>query len=98
MGIRATCILEPVFEAIGNKHERTDLETYTTAGIQKHQQNTNGYGMITRDEGERFLTTIASTQKNGESERALLCKMWNAKGDSSTILNGQRGFSTTSMS
>ncbi|XP_074655733.1 uncharacterized protein LOC141909242 [Tubulanus polymorphus] len=74
------------------------LETYSVAGVQKHQALNTGYGLITSDEGGRLLKAINIKQKNGETERALLCKMWGGRGDTSTLSNGQRGFNKTSMS
>ena len=92
-------IVHPVMEEIERIcGQNISLETYTTAGIQKLQTDNGGYGLITGDEGERFLSTITQKQKQGESERALLCKMWNGKGDSSMLSSGARGFSKTSMS
>ena len=92
-------VVEPVLEYVANTTgKKIALETYTTAGIHNHQNQSGGYGIITGDEGERFLTSIASKQKNGESERALLNKMWMGKGDFSTLSSGQRGFLKTSMS
>ena len=57
-----------------------NIEKYTTAGIQNPQIKTNGYGLITSDEGYRFLNSIQVKQKNGEAERAFLCKLWGGKG------------------
>jgi hypothetical protein len=92
-------VVEPVLENIAiTTGKKISLETYTTAGIHHHQIQAEGYGIITGDEGERFLTTISAKHKNGESERALLNKMWMGKGDFSTLSGGQRGFAKTSMS
>ena len=92
-------IISPVMEEIeklcGNK---ITLESYTTAGIQRNQQQNGGYGIITGDEGEMFLLSITQKQKQGESERALLCKMWNSKGDATMLASGSRSFNKTSMS
>ena len=74
------------------------LENYTTAGFQNNQIKSNGYGMITSDEGHRFLNSIQVKQKNGEAERAFLCKLWGGKGDFTTLCTGNRGFERTSMS
>ena len=60
----------------------------------KHQQESGSYGFVCSDEGERFLSLV--NQKQGESERALLCKMWQGKGDMSALSTGNQGFKETS--
>ena len=67
-------------------------------GLQNHVIKSGGYAFITGDEGERFLATISQKQKQGEPGRALLCKMWTGKGDSTCLSSGKRGFDKTSMS
>ena len=57
-----------------------------------------GYGLITSDEGHRFLAFINLKQSKGESERALLCKIWGGKGDRCALSAGERGFDKTSIS
>ena len=47
----------------------------------KHQQESGGYGFICSNEGKQFLSLVNQKQRQGESERALLCKMWQGKGD-----------------
>ena len=37
-------------------------------------------------------------QSKGEGERTFLCKMWQGRGDTSTLSTGERGFARTSMS
>lgn len=74
------------------------LENYTTAGIQKHQIENKGYGIITGDEGHRFVSSVSMKQSKGEAEKALLCKLWGGRGDSNILANGTRGFDKTSMS
>lgn len=92
-------VIAPVLRSVESLcQHRIGLESYTTAGIQKNQSENGGYGLITGDEGERFLCSVNNKQKQGESERALLCKMWNGKGDTSTLSYGNRGFDKTSMS
>ncbi|CAG2186299.1 RAD54 [Mytilus edulis] len=92
-------VIDPVVEKIKEKHGiAIQLEAYTTAGLQKHQLNNQGYGIITCDEGHRFLSSVNVKQSKGEGERSLLCKMWGGKGDSSILVTGTRGFSKTSMS
>ena len=36
--------------------------------------------------------SVQAKQKNGESERAVLCKVWEGNGDYSTLSGGARGF------
>lgn len=92
-------VISPVMETIEQKYGfKICIESYTTAGIHKQQQDSGGYGFIASDEGERFLSLVNQKQRQGESERALLCKMWQGKGDSTTLSTGTRGFSSTSMS
>lgn len=52
------------------------LETYTTAGIHRHQNESGGYGLITSDEGQVLLAAINCKQGKCEGERGLLCEMW----------------------
>ena len=92
-------VVQPVLDHIQQKHRiQIQLENYTTAGIQKHQIDNKGYGLITGDEGHRFLSSIALKQSKGESEKAFLCKLWGGRGDANVLANGIRGFNKTSMS
>ena len=88
-------VLEYYYQKTG---KRLNLENYTTAGIHNHQKDNRGLGLVTSDEGNRFLSSVQAKQAKGESERALLCKMWNGKGDFSNLAKGGRGFTETSMS
>jgi hypothetical protein len=83
-----------------NRHngKNIHLETYTNAGLQSHQQENEGYAILTSDEGGRLLSSINYKQSKGESEKALLCKMWGGHGDRTTLLNGERGFKSTFLS
>ena len=63
----------------------------------KQQQESGGYVFICSDEGERFLSLVNQKQRQGESERALLCKMWQGKGDMSALSTGNRRFKATSV-
>lgn len=74
------------------------LETYTNAGIQNHQIQNKGYGLITSDEGHQFISSFNVKQSKGEAEKSLLCKMWGGRGDTNTLVGGDRGFKSTSMS
>lgn len=92
-------VVTPVLDAYTlTTGKSINLETYTTAGIHKHQVENSGYGFISSDEGQRFLSSIQAKERNGESERSLLCKMWSGRGDSSMLSSGTREFKTTSMS
>jgi hypothetical protein len=92
-------IISPVMEEIERiSSKKISLEPYTNAGLQNHVIKGGGYAFITGDEGERFIATISQKQKQGEPERALLCKMWTGKGDSTCLSSGKRGFDKTSMS
>ena len=91
--------IRPTIDALENKFQLgIQLENYTTAGIQTHQKKNRDYGLITGDEGHRFLSSIAYKQSKGEAERALLCKLWGGKGDSNVLSSGTRGFDRTSIS
>lgn len=94
-----TRISEPVLQNYREKMGHSlELETYTTAGLHKHQQDSKGYGLLTSDEGHRLLGQLRCKQAKGDSEVAFLCKMWGGKGDSSALSGGVRGFEKTSMS
>ena len=49
----------PVMQMVETKiGAKVMLETYTTAGIHKQQQESEGYGFICSDEGERFFSAL----------------------------------------
>ena len=92
-------VLQPVLDDyFSKKNVPLNIETYTIPGIQKHQIDNQGYGLITSDEGHRFLSQLKSKIAKGESDLPFLCKLWGGKGDSSTLSSGVRGFEKTSMS
>ncbi|XP_045161986.2 uncharacterized protein LOC123526803 [Mercenaria mercenaria] len=92
-------VVQPVIDHMYRRHMlHIQLENYTSAGIQKHQTDNKGYGIITGDEGHRFMSSITMKQSKGESEKALLCKLWGGRGDANVLANGVRGFDRTSMS
>ena len=74
------------------------VETYTVAGLQRMHQESHGRAMLVSDEGHRVLAGINAKQNRSEGERALLNKMWGGKGDTSCLLEKQRGFKETSFS
>jgi hypothetical protein len=78
--------------------KKFNMDHYTQAGLHKNQLMNNGYGMITSDEGHRFLSSVNAKQTKGESERSNLCKMWGGRGDFTELASGSRGFKKTSLS
>ena len=92
-------VVAPVVKVIfDQKHFHLSIETYTTAGIHRHQADSGGYGLITSDEGHRLLAAINAKQNRSEGEGALLSKMWSGKGDMATLSDQDTGFNKTSMS
>lgn len=92
-------VISPVVDRMLSEHGlRIVLEQYTTAGIQRHQHDNKGYGLISTEEGSRFFAHVNAKQIRNEGERAILCKMWGGKGDLSILSDQERGFKTTSMS
>lgn len=73
-------VICPILERIeAEEGLRIALEQYTTAGMQRHQRESRGYGFITADEGARFLAHVNAKQLKNEGERGLLCKMWGGR-------------------
>ena len=92
-------IISPVVEHVtANFAINVALEQYTMAGIQRHQEDNKGYGLIVSDEGHRLLSAINAKQNRHEGERGLLSKMWGGRGDFTTLRDRDRGFMATSMS
>ena len=92
-------VLEPVFEDfLEKKKVPLNIETYTLPGVQKHQLESDGRGLICSDEGNIVLTHVKTKQTQGNNEVPFLCKLWSGKGDVSTLATGTRGFEKTSMS
>ena len=92
-------IVEPVLESVEESMGATiGVETYTVAGLQRLHLESQGRALLVSDEGHRVLSTINAKQNRCEGERALLNKMWGGKGDSSCLLEKQRGFKETSFS
>ncbi|XP_052098935.1 uncharacterized protein LOC127733660 [Mytilus californianus] len=92
------CILEKILQ---HRSRSEVLHTNTQLGqtcLQRHQIASGGVGLITTDEGHRFLASVNAKQLKGESERSYLCKLWSGKGDFVDLSNGSRGFKRTSMS
>lgn len=73
------------------------VETYTHAGLQSHQSDTGGYGLLTSDEGGRVLAQIQGKQIKNEGERQFLCKTWSGRGDTTILKDTQRGYSETAL-
>ena len=74
------------------------IESYTVAGLQRHQQDNKGYALLTSDEGHRILASINVKQQKSEGERALLSKLWGGTGDKTVLLEKDRGFQKTAFS
>ena len=74
------------------------LETYSSAGLHHHHADNKNYAIVSSDEGHQILANISCKEGRNEAERALLNKLWNAKGDKTSLKDGDRGFSSTSMS
>lgn len=64
-------VIEPVMNNILEK--KVSIESYTTAGLQRHQIASEDVGLITTDEGHRFLASVNAKQLKGESERSYFC-------------------------
>jgi len=74
------------------------MDNFTTAGFQEHQKQTQGYGLITSSEGERFLKSIISKQSKNEGEESRLNTVWDGIGDTTFLKGGARGYNKTSVS
>lgn len=74
------------------------LENYTHAGMQNHQGECKGMGLIASDEGIRVMSSIESKQQKNEGERQFLCKTWTGKGDYTVLKEKERGYPATSTS
>lgn len=73
------------------------IENYTQAGLQTHQSENDGYGLLSSDEGMRVLQAIHGKQLKNEGERAFLCKSWNGMGDYTVLREQERGYSATAL-
>ena len=63
-------IAEPVMDNLREKNwYKINMDNHTHAGIHKNQIVNNGYGILTSDEGHRFLSTVNLEQSKGEAER-----------------------------
>lgn len=92
-------VLLPILEEYEKRNAMSlHIENYTIPGIQVHQKENNGYGIISTDEGNRFLNNLRAKQAKGESDVPFLCKLWGGKGDSTTLATGKRGFAKSSIS
>ena len=59
-------VLKPVMEDFKRSHgSELNLENYTTAGMQRHQEESEGYGIVTSDEGQKILTQIRQKEQKG---------------------------------
>ena len=56
-------IITPVVDHVtANFDINVALEQYTMEGIQRHQEDNKGYGLIVGDEGHRLLSAINAKQ------------------------------------
>ena len=74
------------------------LECYSNAGLHRHHADNKNYAIVSSDEGHRIFAGIASKEGRSEAERALINKLWNGKGDKTSLKDGERGFTMSSFS
>lgn len=74
------------------------LESFSSAGLQRHQTENAGYALLCSDEGHRILATLNNKQSKYEGERALFNKLWGGQGETTALKDGNRGFKATSFS
>ena len=74
------------------------LENYSSAGLHRHHIDNKSYALVSSDEGHRLMSNISNKESRNESERSLLNKLWNGKGDKTSLRDAERGFSNTSFS
>ena len=92
-------IIEQTADGIKAEDDTSILvESYSTAGLQRHQQENNGRILLTSDEGQRILSSINAKQALQQAEKSLLSKLWEGSGDFSTLLEKDRGFKKTAFS
>ena len=69
-------IITPVVDHVtANFAINVALEQYTMEGIQRHQEDNKGYGLIVSDKGHILLSAINAKHNRNEDERGLLSKM-----------------------
>ena len=73
------------------------LENYSSAGLHRHHID-KSYALVSSDEGHHLMSKISNKESRDESEKSLLNKLWNSKGDKTSLRDGERGFSNTSSS
>jgi hypothetical protein len=92
-------IVRPGISAVaGVSGFSVEMEGYTNAGLYRHQTTCNGYGLITSDEGAKFLQAVSNKQAKNEGEHSLLCKLWGGEGEQMALKDGDRIIEKTSMS
>jgi hypothetical protein len=92
-------IINTVAEKIYEEYNiQISLDYYSNAGLERHQVENSGYGLITSDEGHRYLAVTNRKQQQKEGDRTVLCKFWDGKGSRSVLAEKDRGFGATSMS
>ena len=59
-------VVKPVTEDFKRSHgSDLNLENYTSAGMQRHQEDSEGYGIVTSDEGKKIQTQIRQKEQKG---------------------------------
>ena len=92
-------IVMPALDEIHEKHNcNIHLESYSSAGLQRQQGETAGRALLTSDEGQRLLAAMNAKQMRSEGERALLNKLSGGQGDSTVLLEKDRGMKKSSFS
>ena len=59
-------MIKPVLDDFKRLHgSDLNLENYTSAGLQRHQEESSGYGIVTSDEGHKIFTQIRQKEQKG---------------------------------
>ena len=59
-------VIKPVLDEFKRMHgSELNLENYTSAGLQRHQEESSGYGIVTSDEGHKIFTQIRQKEQKG---------------------------------
>ena len=74
-------VIAPVIESYRQATGLTiNLETYTSAGIHNHQIKNNRVGIISSDEGHRFLSSVQAKQKMANRNALFYVKFGEERG------------------
>ena len=59
-------VIKPVLDDFKSAHgNEPNLENYTSAGLQRHQEESSGYRIVTLDEGHKIFTQIRQKEQKG---------------------------------